>query len=127
MIEVNQFLKQYNSFKTDLEGSVFNTSFFKNSWISSSNLNNKKLEQLIENIHRKDLDQDKNANKPKFILLHHIKNKEIYLIEIEKFLILNDETKLNWYNNFIDFYIPRSIWFRSFCLLQKNLSEDIKQ
>lgn len=109
------------AFKTDLENNLFETKFFLNTWVGGSNLIKDKLEEFLNNMYLKDLEQDQQAFKMKYLLIHDILNKKIYLMEIEEFLKLTDDQRLKWYWNFTDFYIPRTIWYKSFCLLQKDL------
>lgn len=120
----NEILDQ--AFLTNLEKDIFKSKFFLNSWIPGSHLEKDKLLKFIENLYYKDLEQDPLAKKMEFILIHNLKNKNIYILEIDKFLSLDEPERLKWYANFTDFYLPRTIWYRSFCLLQKNLPEKFK-
>ena len=116
-----------SSFLTDLEENIFTSNFFLNTWVGGSNLEENKINLLVNNLYLKDLEQDSEAFKMKYLLAHDILNKKIYLIEIEEFLKFTDIQRLEWYSDFMDFYIPRTIWYKAFCLLQKNLPNKFKK
>lgn len=117
---------QENSFKTSLDSSIFQSHFFKNTWVGASSLEYDKFIILLKELLKKDLDQDKSAKMMDAILIHDIKKNEIYLMKIDKFLELSKEERIHLYNNFVDFFIPRTIWYKSFCLLEKDLPEKFK-
>ena len=116
-----------SSFLTDLEENIFTSNFFLNTWVGGSNLEENKINLLVNKLYLKDLEQDPEAFKMKYLLAHDILNKKIYLIEIEEFLKFTNTQRLEWYWDFMDFYIPRTIWYKAFCLLQKNLPNKFKK
>ena len=116
-----------SSFLTDLEENIFTSNFFLNTWVGGSNLEENKINLLVNKLYLKDLEQDPEAFKMKYLLVHDILNKKIYLIEIEEFLKFTNTQRLEWYWDFMDFYIPRTIWYKAFCLLQKNLPNEFKR
>jgi hypothetical protein len=115
-----------NSFTTSLEPSVFQSHFFKNTWVGASSLEYNKFITLLKELLKKDLDQDKSAQMMDAVLIHNIKKNKIYLLKIDKFLELSEDERVYLYKNFVDFYIPRTIWYKSFCLLEKELPEKFK-
>lgn len=123
---LDYFLQNNLSFKTNLDDTIFASSFFINSWVGGSKLTDDEFNSFVEKIYQKDLDQDNQAFKMPYILIHKIKLNEIYLVKIEDFLKSSIEQRQNWYNDFTDFFIPRTIWYKAFCLLQKDLPNEFK-
>lgn len=124
--ELDEFYNNYNILNTqvDLNGGIFSTIYFKDSLILSNELNllefDKKFDKLIE----KDKTRDE-----EFVAVDHIlirtKNDEVFIIPVHEFrYYLNQSDYLELLKKvwkYSDMYIPRSIWWRSFKTLNKQL------
>ncbi len=106
----------------DFSISIFSSHYFTSSWLKRTDLTSKLLVDKIKYLHTKDLEKDPQAKRVDFILCFDIRNKEVYLIHCADFVKLTEDERVSMFADWWDFYIPRSVWFKSFCMLN---SEDI--
>ena len=110
--------------------SIFSTHYFISSWIKRTDLDNTKLLEKIDHLHNKDIEKDPNAKRVNYILCFETKNKKVFLVSLDDFIKLSEDEKVWLFSNWWDFYIPRSIWFKSFCMLNSEsipiLLEELK-
>lgn len=102
----------------DFNSGAYATNFFKHSWVLSSELDDVKFLDKLETLHLKDKERDPNAFNMKWLIVYEVRKKETFLISIKNFLELTHEQRIHYFSTEYDFYIPRSIWFRSFALLK---------
>jgi len=102
-------VKQLENF----DSSIFSTHYFKESWLQSQHLDNLEFEQKLEYLFQKDLKKDKDAEKMENLLIFNVYSRETWLMKISDFKSMDDSFKLELFQKFHDFYIPRSLWYRS--------------
>lgn len=103
----------------NFNSSVYYTRFFIDSWIKSDELDNLNFNKKLEELYQKDLERDSGAKKMKYLLVFDVFKKESYLLEIEIFEMFSTEVKKILFKQY-DFYIPRSIWFLAFAMLNES-------
>lgn len=97
----------------NFDSSIFSTHYFKESWLQSQHLNNSEFELKLEYLFQKDLKKDKDAEKMENLLLFNVRSRETWIMGISDFKLMDDDLKLELFRKSYDFYIPRSLWFRS--------------
>lgn len=114
---------------SQLSPSILKTKYFISSWVKHTELNNlelfdKKLKDLIE----KDQEKDSEWKKVDCVICYNIELNEIYFIEISTLRSIIKEYGEDTYSvmkrsisKFVDFYIPRSVWWKSQLMLEKRL------
>lgn len=124
--ELNKFVKNYEILvnRVDLNSGIFSTVYFIDSLILANELNlesfDKKFNKLIEKDKLKD---------DEFVAVSHIlirtRDEQVYIIPVHDFrYYLNNKEyleKLKEIWKYSDMYIPRSIWWKSFKTLNKDL------
>lgn len=127
--EINEFVVNFEILtnQINLDSGIFATIYFIDSLILSNELNledfDKKFDKLIEKDKLKDNE---------FIIVDHIlirtKDERVFMIPISNFrFYLKDGQYLNKIRDiwkYSDFYIPRSIWWKSFKTLNRDLFKD---
>lgn len=103
----------------NFSSNVYTTNFFTNSWIKSDELGEIDLEKKLEELYIKDLKRDHKARRMDFLLVHDVRNKTSYLVDIKYFKDLYFQIKKDLFRKY-DFYVPRSIWFLSFAMLNEK-------
>ena len=101
--------------------SIFSSHYFTSSWLKRTDLVSNLLIDKIKYLHTKDLEKDPQAKQVNFILCFDIRNKEVYLIHCEEFMRLTEDERVSMFIDRWDFYIPRSVWFKSFCILNSKI------
>lgn len=104
----------------NFSSSIFSSHYFTSSWLKRTELEDTKLLEKIKYLHFKDGERDVHAKQVNFILCFDIKNKDVYLIHLDDFLKLSEEDRVLMFTRWWDFYIPRSVWFKSFCMLNSK-------
>lgn len=103
----------------NFNSSVYSTHFFVDSWIRSSELDNFNFNKKLEELYQKDLERDSGAKKMKYLLVFDVFKKKSYLLDIKLFEDFSLEVKKVLFKQY-DFYIPRSIWFLAFAMLNES-------
>lgn len=103
----------------NFSSSTYTTNFFTNSWLKSDELCTNEFNKKLETLYMKDLERDTKAREMEFLLVHDVLNKISYLLEISYFRNIDFQFKKELFRKY-DFYIPRSIWFLSFAMLNEK-------
>lgn len=115
----NQFKE--NAIKIEnFSTSIFGSHYFTSSWLKRTDLTSKSLVDKIKHLHTKDLERDPVAKQINFILCFDIRHNEVYLIHSVDFVKLTEDERVSMFSDWWDFYIPRSVWFKSFCMLNSK-------
>ena len=101
--------------------SEFRSHFFINSWVLSSELEDNKFKEKLEYLHQKDKEVDSNAENINYILVFDTKCDRVYLLNVSDFLHFNHQDRIKMFSTKFDFFVPRSLWFKAFTTLNKNI------
>ena len=104
----------------DFNYSIFNTKFFTYSLVLSEEVKSK---LLFNNKHiqlgNKDKERDPNSKLINYIFIFNCFDRKTYLIDIDTWLNYSEDERMYIFKN-SDIYIPRSIWFKAFAMLNKE-------
>lgn len=103
----------------DFDPSIFATKYFRESWLTTTHLIEEEFIKQKNYMHQKDKLKDDNADEIHSLLLFNTRDRSTKLIKIEDFLSLSMEERLHIFKDWYDFYLPRSLWFKSFTSLYK--------
>lgn len=126
--ELDIFIKNYEILnkRVDLNSGIFSTVYFIDSLILSSELNLEEFDKKFNKLIEKDKLRDEEFRAVSHILIR-TREEQVYIIPINEFryyLKNNDySNRLKEIWKYSDMYIPRSIWWKSFKTLNKDLFE----
>lgn len=103
----------------DFDPSIFATKYFRESWLTTTHLIAEEFNKQKDYMHNKDKLKDEEAEEIHSLLLFNTKDRSTVLIKIADFLNLTLDERLQIFKDWYDFYLPRSLWFKSFTALYK--------
>lgn len=103
----------------DFDPSIFATKYFRESWLTTTHLIEEEFIKQKEYMHQKDKLKDSDADEIHSLLLFNTRLRTTKLIKIVDFLKLSQEERVLIFKDWYDFYLPRSLWFKSFTALYK--------
>ncbi len=103
----------------DFDPSIFATKYFRESWLTTTHLIEEEFIKQKDYMHQKDKLKDADADEIHSLLLFNTKLRTTKLIKIVDFLKLSQEERVLIFKDWYDFYLPRSLWFKSFTALYK--------
>lgn len=103
--------------------------YFTKSWIKHSELNLIDFDNKLSLLMEKDKLKDSNWSPVTHIICFNTLSKEVYLVEIRLFRSLLEyygkesfSILKRTFGRGIDFFLPRSVWWKSFITLDSNLN-----
>lgn len=122
-------LPDVNIIPCKLQSSILQSHYFISSWVKHSELNLEKFDLKIKHLIDKDKERDNNWIPVTHIICFDTLTKHICLVDIGLFRAVLKKYKYDSYNVlkktfgiYIDFFIPRSIWWKSFIALECDLN-----
>ena len=103
----------------DFDPSIFATKYFRESWLTTTHLIDEEFQKQKDYMHNKDKLKDDSAQEIDYLLLFNTRDRSTRLIKIVEFLKLTLDERLLIFKDWQDFYLPRSLWFKSFTALYK--------
>ena len=110
----------------NFDSNIFSSRYFINSWVKTEDLDIRPLWKLIEKLHLKDLERDSQAKRPNVLFIFNVFTKETRIISLADFKAFSLDFKKELFSIGYDIYVPRSVWFKSFCMLNGNSSKELE-
>ena len=110
----------------DFDSNIFGSRYFISSWVRSEDLDIHPLVKLIDKLHLKDRERDIHAKRPEYLFVFNVFTKETRIISVTNFKAFSLGFKKELFSLGYDIYVPRSVWFKSFCMLNGNSSKDLE-
>lgn len=105
---------------------IFSSHYFINSWIKLEDLDIQPLVKLIDKLHLKDKERDSLAKRSTILFVFNVFTKETRIISVSDFKQLPLGFKKIVFSKGYDFYIPRSVWLKSFSLLNGESLKELE-